>query len=1412
MSSPLAHHTYFRSPIATILSSLNSTSDYITIYDLVDAYNTFSRRITAASTLLQECARYPALRSLEDNAETLAHCIQRDIRRIFTDSKTTNIPIDGSGATFPVPSTASCVSQRVLRSSRDITVLCRYALQLLSNLFRFSSLHSLFPRETMRQLFEDVIVIAKSSELCVPYGDGISPLAMWILSTIQLPATYIASSKKLLQDWVHELPFMMSSQPRACDMLHHLLSQYPDLLFHDTIRSLPDILSQLVAIDYQTRMGSAVALAGYALANLSIRSTTSDVPVSETLAVVQKFIRSQLARNRTASAHLLLPDYIARAERDDLVSSDAQGPRWAICVIGCLTILSGDGIFSGTRSFKLLRDTVEQVARNKKAGAIDLVACVWKCLIWAFLQIPSNDTDLGHERRSKKAVAFHLVKQELRGGAGACLIAGLLYKTTRPGASETNPDFALNICWALTALKDLISHVSQDVYDDGLALLGQLASGIGASDASTAVRKVWEPSDIIVKVFFSRHVLKLDVKAFAKVLRDANRFDATIVRPLNESQIIAHWDDLVAIWTIAVERELGTATESFALPDVLIHTWQALLLAQTQLTQERGHLTATPNFTAKAVTTVVHLLEWRPSSEAGPLSPAIREAQRRALQVCARLWAVMRHVFSDSWLSAAAGSLLSSILQHTFDLSDDLVKASWGDLCAHLVSVSAEALMSRLAVADEGHIWVDMRRELWFIAARQWASIERGPRWRVTTEFLAIPLLYWTMDDAEVSLWIVVLDHALTQAQHNSDSPMYVFNDLAMRIFGGSARMRLLETPGIVVESLSRIQITHAVERPPTFLRCLNEFLCDLYSDFPERVAAALRLHIFLRRLVKECAADALLEVLTVLSSGLSRWLADERKLLLVEEYNNAVIPIYCDALRRLRDVPITLEILAALAHFLSSAFVHVPKPGHGPVAFSEFWTHVQPSLKGTRASYPEEIKTALYACRDVFGSSHSEDPSFDTESHSGSQIQNSRAQISPVKSESLTSKSMRPKRHGTQTTPTWNTSPIITSTEVPYDPAAFRQSSQNIPSSSSPLRPVNMDFVSSDSMPSSPTGAPGTRRLAARPPATRVAHERAAKPMDRPLKRRRVDTSPQDAKATDSFREGLPGPSRHLSAHSISPGVQSRKPTVLRTSVRTRTGTPEPDGSQGKHVAPSTHLWSPGKATHALSPSSDDYDAWEAPICDVQERLSDVSDSQPSDAAESDSLLPNFIMKDDRTHNGHGEYGHSRKNTMIIDSDNVPDIPDLPGTRTLSQKRPRPASPVRTRTAPAELEPSHSYPHPHAGTSSPPPARARLGRARTASAQLEELRNVYDALREDGSQLGVGEIAAASALTSRLGAMLSEKLSRRLLRGASESRDGDGASRDGNGDGDEGEAQGSGPSTRTLGGKGQGKGKSRDQ
>lgn len=84
-------------------------------------------------------------------------------------------------------------------------------------------------------------------------------------------------------------------------------------------------------------------------------------------------------------------------------------------------------------------------------------------------------------------------------------------------------------------------------------------------------------------------------------------------------------------------------------------------------------------------------------------------------------------------------------------------------------------------------------------------------------------------------------------------------------------------------------------------------------------------------------------------------------------------MPCYETILDVLHKLPPDLPTLHLLAPFLASAFVRIPPPARGPMAFKRFWDD---TYKGSNISfsagdaqrYPLEIRGCLKAFHEVFG------------------------------------------------------------------------------------------------------------------------------------------------------------------------------------------------------------------------------------------------------------------------------------------------------------------------------------------------------------------------------------------------------------------------------------------------------------
>jgi hypothetical protein len=89
---------------------------------------------------------------------------------------------------------------------------------------------------------------------------------------------------------------------------------------------------------------------------------------------------------------------------------------------------------------------------------------------------------------------------------------------------------------------------------------------------------------------------------------------------------------------------------------------------------------------------------------------------------------------------------------------------------------------------------------------------------------------------------------------------------------------------------------------------------------------------------------------------------------------------VYCRALDCMRGLELSLERLIVISPFLATAFVRVPHPALGPVAFEKFWRGTYHELRHYMPSYPDCLKACLMGIADVCGGSVGEGLSMGTD------------------------------------------------------------------------------------------------------------------------------------------------------------------------------------------------------------------------------------------------------------------------------------------------------------------------------------------------------------------------------------------------------------------------------------------------
>jgi hypothetical protein len=142
-SNPLYRPQYLLGPIETIVCSRRAlASGYLSLHDLAEAYRTLSMRIRDSSDHLSTVSdAFPALESLRDKGTDVVAALRRDISRAlrisaWQPSRNSSTPI--------AEIVGSELTTHNANRATDFSILCHYALRLLSEIFRLPALSSLF--------------------------------------------------------------------------------------------------------------------------------------------------------------------------------------------------------------------------------------------------------------------------------------------------------------------------------------------------------------------------------------------------------------------------------------------------------------------------------------------------------------------------------------------------------------------------------------------------------------------------------------------------------------------------------------------------------------------------------------------------------------------------------------------------------------------------------------------------------------------------------------------------------------------------------------------------------------------------------------------------------------------------------------------------------------------------------------------------------------------------------------------------------------------------------------------------------------------------------------------------------------------------------------------------------------------
>ncbi|KAI5117095.1 hypothetical protein M0805_009722 [Coniferiporia weirii] len=945
-SDPLQSDSYFLRPLRTLVASLDTTNDgCITAHDITESYSVLCSRIEAqADRLLIESqpgtyAAVDVIRTLPLNA--LCTVLRRDMALAFTAPHVSE--------SSPSVSEPTSISDEEKTAIRDQSSLCHASLRLLACFSRLPALQSVFKLHELALLFKELTDIGLCQDLPSLSARKTYSHVLVLMNSQRLPVRAFRMFVPKVATVLERAAlgsmggnFQNGPHIEGLKTTRSLLLQHGDVFFPYFQRVFTRTLQNLVCVVPVYRELAAQTLAAFAHASLH-----HDIPIDIRLKYSSKisaFIdqETQRTKQRTPDT-FVFRDFMQLSDSDPAIE---QKTALLLNITASLFVLSGPRIFTRPRTLRLLVKAVEKTQRLRTRAINVLRAATWKCLVWAHAQIdswgvPGSDSD-GEIAHS----AFCVVRQEYREDIGVALTACLLSPRAIGELSVNSVKEAVDLVFYLAGKREVRAVAA--------TLLRRLLAGVLNDEGSNAY--TWTDACVIPDWLSNGSTLQMSPKKLKKFLVGASSLDIHTVRILEEDELKATWEALLEAFTaIAVGQLLDTPAKK-ALEEDTIALWQALLRVQVLLTDNFDNPATAKHIISHLSAALVAIITAPHGSHPISASPALRTARQ--------LWTIACSELGKQWHSSLAAPVFRRLAElHHHELMHGAMTDAWVQLSRALVLAqpqgALEALEDVLSVRAQREIWIDLVR--YAVNCRDTIT---------SSDSLASILLF------PLSAKMPVLnesdDYDLWQSLFNiilfrTSDPGPVFASVSERLLRSSSSYPTTSLRRFFSFSLSRV-CQHDRRSPD--LTLLSAMSCFLRRSYPPQdlddnefmdVVPSLRLIM---------QAKPSMDVIMALEEGLVPWFEDKRCNIKDVYYNDDVLPLYCDIVRAMRDLPSAEDVILTLSGLLVAPFAreHIPEPAKGPLAFKAYWDGVAPDLDFGTRECPLQIVDCVVALSNAYG------------------------------------------------------------------------------------------------------------------------------------------------------------------------------------------------------------------------------------------------------------------------------------------------------------------------------------------------------------------------------------------------------------------------------------------------------------
>ncbi|KAJ3733332.1 hypothetical protein DFJ43DRAFT_1068562 [Lentinula guzmanii] len=960
-SNPLDDSSYLQTPISTIIS------EEATLSDLIRAYSVLTARIRP---YVNEWTNHssPLFESLRANRDILCKRIYRDTQRALEDALAEE---EKSQTGHQLPSPTKSPKKR-RGYARDLCNISHSVLKFLGLLFSLPNVSLIFTDLQLTEMLSGILSIPLASDLPTPNARKTYALSIYVIQSLRLKDTVLLPAKdRIAYALGRGLDGELGKEGKkgsASDGLKaiHDLSIYQPVTFVPAFVVLTEsILRNLLAPTLTLRVQACHALGGLAQGIISIPRSTIHSRIS--LQVVNFLLSPTTSPKKGSPVAATQESDICRTLRTTLNAEDfvhvAQGPVWALHVLGSFIVLIGSAFKTNMRVVRTITNLLTLTMRHKKVVVRKLACVVWRSITWSWHQhrLPSLDgEDEMHskvERQEGSQKQWALIELVLNMGVGVGTCYAIIGEEL--GSAERI---------RLERILTLMVNKGDDSRDCALRCIKQLVSL--DQQASS-----WDIDNLLSKTFLSGlpGILNADSQDLAKSLQLILEELPHVhnLRPLNRDELL-ELDTMglfLELWSSAIGMRNGQHNNEVS----QIHSCPHKILSEGE-DDEVGSKAA-----RNLASTLYDSLRIGPREESKTTEPrSVKQEQyfdlAKNLRMVRRAWTSLCDVLAIDVLAEYGPQLLARLVQFEDELGeiDDGVRQEWAALCVDLILYSEEsskALSLFWNQVDSKWNWsAAVRTTVWTRFIQTWQQSKQST-WDGSLILLSAPFCSgsaWDLNNEELATWERFLAYIVNKGLDYGYDCVAVVSLIAEK---------LQEKCNPTFTSLARIAdmlMTHALDSfreitalPESLVDFIADTLNQSYPPSPSTGFSSLWMIRSLGHLIDACPEQFCLDLLESLQDFIALWISDEQSAVM-DTYDD-LITFYENLLMRLGDVvPSTQEYMQRFAPILDAIFIGAPKPQAAFDAFDTFWHTTQFSTKVRPQAWPKKVYEYIYGAPGV--------------------------------------------------------------------------------------------------------------------------------------------------------------------------------------------------------------------------------------------------------------------------------------------------------------------------------------------------------------------------------------------------------------------------------------------------------------